>query len=154
MSQSPLIAHGVSPAVQHLLDEIADEQAITLTRLKAYVSVQPAPDHRVAAYVRKRGLSVALEAEDAAKIAATDDAFALEPDVGPTRYLVVADTVLTRPTTRERALDALRLALDRSRRIGLESHTKGSKGVAQKPPSTCVVCHLQLPVTGICDDHG
>ena len=49
MSMSPLVQHGVSPTVLHLLDEIAAEQTITLNRLKAYVSVQPAPDHRVAA---------------------------------------------------------------------------------------------------------
>ena len=153
MSQFP-IEHGVSAAVQQLLDEIAAEQPVVFNRLKQYVSVQPAPDHRVAAYVRKRGLSIALEREDAAKLVAVDAALALEPDGGPTRYLIVTDTVLAEPATRERALEALRLALERSRRIGLEQHTAGSVHGVQKPPSTCVVCPLQLPATGSCDDHG
>ena len=154
MSMSPLVQHGVSPTVRHLLDEIAAEQAITLNRLKAYVSVQPAPDHRVAAYVRKRGLSIALEPDDASRIAAADDAIALEPDGGATRYLIVTDSGLAQQATRQRALEALRLGLERSRRLGLEQHTKGSAGPAQKPPQICVVCHVQLPATGICDDHG
>ena len=51
-------------------------------------------------------------------------------------------------------MEALRLALERSRRIGLEQHTKGSAAPAQKPPQICVVCRVQLPATGICDDDG
>ena len=149
-----LIEYGVSASVQQLLDEIAAEQPVVCNRLKAYVSVQPAPDHRVAAYVRKRGLSIALEPADATQLVAVDAALTLEPDGGPTRYLIVTDTVLAQPATRQRALKALRLALQRSRQIGLEQHTKGSVHAVQKPPSSCVVCHLHLPATGICDDHG
>ncbi|PWW23494.1 NUDIX domain-containing protein [Geodermatophilus normandii] len=106
--------HSVRPALRTLLAKLAARTRLVATDRPSYVTLHPAEDRPVAAYVHAHRISIVLDPADARTFGAEDAAVRVEQVSARSWHVHVPDAALGEKATRRRARSYLHRALDRS----------------------------------------
>ncbi len=106
--------HQVRPGLQNLITKVAARTRLVATDRPSYVTLHPAEDRPVAAYVHAHRVSIVLDPTDALAFGAEDAAVRVQQVSARSWHVHVPETALAEKATRRRTRSYIDRALARS----------------------------------------